>query len=234
MSCGAPEKAMESTRISLTLDKAPHTSPPSKKPSKPGVVSFTYPTGSVDPLRPSTKSTLIRRVTSKLNIIIPSKSSTQGLRSRPSTRTLPADMGHSTQGPRPPRAVVAVSPTLPNSFISKEHREAALRERGLLPPRKDLSEQEREADQRIGSAPSPANMTLDGLSEAERLKASWLSMNRTSKSNDSGRRPLALPYLQGTRTRPQSMLPLPPSSCSSRRRCFTSIERGADGSTSSG
>jgi hypothetical protein len=147
---------------------------------------------------------LIRRVTSKLHISIPSRSNTQ-LRSRPSTRTLPGDLGPPTQGPRP---TIAVSPTLPNSFISKEHREAALRERGLLPPRKDLSEQERERDARLGCVPSPVGITFHGSTEAEQLKASWLAVNRTSESSDSECGPPAPPSLQGTRP-PSSSVPPP-------------------------
>ena len=112
------------------------------------------------------------------------------------------EMGPLTQGPRSPRAKIAVTPTLPNSFISKEHREAALRERGLLPPspRKDFSEQEREADDSLGSVPSPVSMTFHGSTEAERLKASWLAANRTSESSDSKCGPPAPSYLQGTRS----------------------------------
>lgn len=134
---------------------------------------------------PPAKPTLLRRVTSKLHISIPLKSATDGLRSRPSTRTLPVGMNPSTQRPRPPRAQKPVSSTLPNSFISKEHREAALRERGLLPPRKDFSQQEQEADQRLGYMPSPTSMTFSGSTEAERFKATWLAMNRTSESSES-------------------------------------------------
>lgn len=121
-------------------------------------------------------------------------------------------MASTTQPLRPPRATIAVSPTLPNSFISKEHREAALRERGLLPPRKDLSEQEREADARLNHVPSPVGMTFDGLSEAEQFKTSWLTMNRTSESSDSDCGPSAPPHLQGTGTRPQSKLASSPPS----------------------
>ncbi|KAF8126940.1 hypothetical protein EV363DRAFT_498768 [Boletus edulis] len=104
-------------------------------------------------------------------------------------RTLSGDMAPPAQRPRDPRTTNAVSPPLPNSFVSKQHREAALRERGLLPPSKDLSEQEREADERVGSFPSPAISTIHGSTEAERLKASWLAINRTSESSDSERGP---------------------------------------------
>ncbi|KAI9574031.1 hypothetical protein HD554DRAFT_2310555 [Boletus coccyginus] len=192
---GAPDKVTESTHISLTLDKAPpRPERPSRKPFISGVVN-----DSVDALQPPTKPTLIRRVTSKLHISIPSKSGPQ-LRSRPSTRTLPIDSGPPTHGPRSPRATIPVSPTLPNSFVSKENREAALRERGLLPPRKDLSAQEREADERLRCVPSPVSITFDGSTEAERLKASWLAVNRTSESSDSECGPPAPPHLQPNRS----------------------------------
>jgi len=150
------------------------------------------------------KPTLIRRVTSKLNISIPLKSGPDASRSRPSTRDprLPTPAQH--------------TPTLPNSFVSKHHREAALRERGLLPPRKDLSEQERERDARIGSCPSPASLTFDGSSEAERLKASWLAVNRDSESSESDHLH-ASPYLQPTRAGPKSMPTLPTSEADNRR-----------------
>ena len=36
------------------------------------------------------------------------------------------EMGLLTQGPRSPRAKIAITPMLPNSFISKDHRGAAL------------------------------------------------------------------------------------------------------------
>lgn len=175
-----------------------------------------------DSVHPSAKSTLLRRVTSKLNISIPLKSASDGLRSRPSTRTLPLDM----RPPRPPplhRATAPASSSLPNSFISKEHREAALRERGLLPPRKDLSEQERDADKRLDSVPLPPAMTSGGSTEAEQLKASWLAMNRISESSDSDCGPPTPPYLG---TGPQSMpSSAPPPDANVLRR---SVEDNAD------
>ncbi|KAG9314960.1 hypothetical protein JVU11DRAFT_4069 [Chiua virens] len=171
----------ESTPIALSFDKPPHAERPSKRPSKP--VAADDP---VDTLQPPSKSTLIRRVTSKLHISIPSRSASYALRSRPSTRTLPEDIRSSTHEPRSPKPAIVASPTLPNSIVSKEKRDAALRERGLLPPRKDLSEQEREADERLGFIPTPTSATADGTTEAELLKASWLSTNRTSWCGDSG------------------------------------------------
>ncbi|KAG8213325.1 hypothetical protein J3R82DRAFT_11806 [Butyriboletus roseoflavus] len=177
----------ESTHITLALDK----SQLARKRLTSCVTSVTP----VDALQPSLKPTLIRRMTSKLHISIPSRSA---LRSRLSTRTLPADM----QGPR-----VAV----PNNAVSRERRDAALRERGLLPPHKDFSEQERDSDKRLGSVPSPTSTACDGLSEAERLKAGWLANNRASESSDSDVEPavVAPSYLEvlargplGARTTP--------------------------------
>jgi hypothetical protein len=52
------------------------------------------------------------------------------------------EMGPLTQGPRCPRAKIAVRPILPNNFISEEHQETALRERGLHPPCKYSSERD--------------------------------------------------------------------------------------------
>ena len=69
--------------------------------------------------------------------------------------------------------MIATTLTLPNSLISKEHREATLRKRGLDPPREDFSEQERETGERHGCVPSPVSMTFHGSTEAERFKAGW-------------------------------------------------------------
>ncbi|KAJ3760283.1 hypothetical protein EV360DRAFT_81313 [Lentinula raphanica] len=56
---------------------------------------------------------------------------------------------------------------------SKQLREAALRERGLLPP-KDMSTQEREQDSQLAPIVStPQAGYVDGLSEADRIKQAW-------------------------------------------------------------
>ncbi|KAN0092937.1 hypothetical protein V8E55_003721 [Tylopilus felleus] len=218
LSRSATEKltSSESTRIALTLDKPPLTERPPKKSSKSAVASsVTHPTtDAVDALHLSEKPTLIRRVTSKLHITIPSRSGTHALRSRPSTRTLPGDWGPSS-GPRAPKSTLPASPTLPNSFVSKRHREAALRERGLLPPRKDLSQQEREADERLGCVPLPDNVTSGGSTDAERLKANWLATNQTSESSDSECGPPVPPQLHSTRLSPSAA---PPSDADVFRR----------------
>lgn len=88
-----------------------------------------------------------------------------------------AEAKHSSRPPRSSRA----TPTLPNSFVSREKREAALRERGLRPPRKDLSEQEREADERLVPVPLPdLEKSENGPSAASKIKEEWLIMNRSS------------------------------------------------------
>ena len=51
-----------------------------------------------------------------------------------------------------------------------------LRERGLRP--KDLSELEREADQRLTPVPIP--VSGEGESAASKIREEWLSMNRSS------------------------------------------------------
>ncbi|KIJ67011.1 hypothetical protein HYDPIDRAFT_26420 [Hydnomerulius pinastri MD-312] len=193
VSRGAPEKVMGSKGPALTLDDdaahVEHIERQSKRPSKTGLVSLpNHDLPSSPPVKASPrtgKPTLIRRVTSRLHISIPtSKSHSHALQSPPThDRSSHDDMKLPTRLPRSPRVALPVSPTLPNSLVSKGNREAALRERGLLPPCKDLSEQEREADERLGSSPLPPD--ADGFSAASRLKEEWLAMNRTSQSSAS-------------------------------------------------
>jgi hypothetical protein len=103
------------------------------------------------------------------------------------------EMDPLTQGPRSPRAEIAVTPTLPNSFISEEHREAALRGRGLHLPAK------------ISTNRNVWLMNASAASEAEWFEASWLIMHRTSESSDSECGPPHLPDLQGTRSTSSSV-----------------------------
>ncbi|KAG1843801.1 hypothetical protein DFJ58DRAFT_803936 [Suillus subalutaceus] len=117
--------------------------------------------------QPNMKPSLIRRVTSS--------------RHPPCPTHTPANVKRSSRLPRSPRATLARSPTLPNSFVSRENREAALRERGLLPPKKDLSQQEREADERLASMPAP-DKDQNGFSAAAKIKEEWLSINRPSET----------------------------------------------------
>ncbi|OAX34056.1 hypothetical protein K503DRAFT_774959 [Rhizopogon vinicolor AM-OR11-026] len=135
-------------------------------------------------MRPS----LVRRVTSKLRITVPATtSSSQPMLSAARPSYSSAEANDSARPPRSPRAPLHHSPTLPNSFASREKREAALRERGLRPPRKDLSEQEREADERLGLAPVPVpERDEGGSSAASKIKEEWLFMNRSTESEASG------------------------------------------------
>lgn len=129
------------------------------------------------------KPSLLRRVTSKLHITVPATPSSSQSKSPARPTPAAADVKHSTRPPRLPRIALPRSPTLPNSFVSRENREAALRERGLLPPSKDLSQQEREADERLGLAPIPVpNKDESGFSAASKIKEEWLSTNRSSES----------------------------------------------------
>ncbi|KAG2075357.1 hypothetical protein BDR04DRAFT_1114930 [Suillus decipiens] len=125
---------------------------------------------------PDMKPSLIRRMTSKLRITVPASSQLES--SPPCPTHKPADVKHSSRPPRSPRATLHHSPTLPNSFASRENREAALRERGLRPPMKDLSEQEREADKRLAPMPAP-DKDQDGYSAAAKIKEEWMSINRS-------------------------------------------------------
>lgn len=82
---------------------------------------------------------------------------------------------------------LAPIPSGPNAF-SKENREAALRERGLLPPlrpNKDLSAQELEQDRAIPIVlpTDPHNPTqADTLSAADLIKKEWEEKNRSLES----------------------------------------------------
>lgn len=132
--------------------------------------------------QPDMKPSLIRRVTSKLHITVPPSSQLESSPPRP-THT-PANVKQSSRPPRSPRVTLPRSPTLPNSFASRENREAALRERGLLPPMKDLSQQEREADERLAPMPAPDKDQI-GFSAAAKIKEEWLSINRSSETRAS-------------------------------------------------
>ncbi|KAJ8588315.1 hypothetical protein M405DRAFT_260704 [Rhizopogon salebrosus TDB-379] len=123
------------------------------------------------------KPSLFGRVASKLHITVSATTSSSQPMSSAALPSHPrAEAKHSSWPPRPLRTTVHHSPNLPNSFVSRENREAALRERGLRPPPKDLSEQEREADERLGPAAPPEQ----GESAASKIKEEWLLMNRSS------------------------------------------------------
>ncbi|KAF5372760.1 hypothetical protein D9615_010100 [Tricholomella constricta] len=90
------------------------------------------------------------------------------------------------------------SPTQAASgFASKENREAALRERGLLPPLKsnaDLSRAEAERDRQLPVLPTPSSeeiLAVDGevrkVSAASRVKEEWEARNKMGMDDHSQR-----------------------------------------------
>ena len=86
--------------------------------------------------------------------------------------------------------VVPRQPSSPNVY-SKENREAALRERGLLPPlrrNKDLSDQEKEQDRAIPIVlpkddDQRSSTETDSPSAADLIKREWEAKNRLLESN---------------------------------------------------
>lgn len=126
--------------------------------------------------RPRTKSRLVRLLTSKFA-------------SRPSSKP-PSPKSPPAQ--RPANRVPVVT-----SAHSKRQRDAALRERGLLPPlepSKDLSQQERERDKRIPIVPlervDPATQTDDPevvISAADLVKQEWEAKNQDVESSQRER-----------------------------------------------
>jgi len=125
---------------------------------------------------PAVKLSLVRRVTSKLRITVP----TNAVSSQPIMSPARSRDGAEHSSRLPPHTSLHQSHTLPDDFLSRERREAALRERGLRPPRKDLSEQEREADQRLTPAPLPVS-EQDEISAASKIKEEWLLMNSSAE-----------------------------------------------------
>lgn len=79
-------------------------------------------------------------------------------------------------------ARVKNTPPLVNDFTSKEQREAALRERGLIAaPKKVLSELEQDLDQRYAkTTPIPQDQTTKGgqPSAAEKIMQEWKAKNK--------------------------------------------------------
>lgn len=79
-------------------------------------------------------------------------------------------------------------PPVVSSFGNREQREAALRERGLLPPlpQKDLSELEAEQDRKIPivmAAPrKDAPLNEEGMSAADIIKKEWEAKNKALKA----------------------------------------------------
>ncbi|KAG5647364.1 hypothetical protein DXG03_000432 [Asterophora parasitica] len=123
--------------------------------------------------RPSTRSKrVIRLISMKFRGRSPSK-----LPSSPSPH------------PRPPMQT--------SDLASKEKREAALRERGLLPPLKsnaDLSRAEQERDRHIPILPTPSSdeiLAIDGevrkVSAASKVKQEWEAKNKVALDDDDQR-----------------------------------------------
>lgn len=89
-----------------------------------------------------------------------------------------------------PRPEPAESSTLPNAFTNRDQREAALRERGLLPP-KDNSQQERERNARLVAAaafrrPPPAEAAPASIekSAAQMIREEWQQKNADAGANE--------------------------------------------------
>ena len=88
--------------------------------------------------------------------------------------------------PEPPQ-----SSTLPNAFTNRDQREAALRERGLLPP-KDTSQQDRERSARLVAAtasrpsppPPPAEASSVEKSAAQMIREEWQQKNADARPNE--------------------------------------------------
>ncbi|KAF5391501.1 hypothetical protein D9757_002471 [Collybiopsis confluens] len=71
------------------------------------------------------------------------------------------------------------------SASSRQFREAALRERGLM-PQKDMSALEREQDDRKSPAsPTPQTTLTDGMSEADRIKQQWEAKMQSQSTAES-------------------------------------------------
>ncbi|KAF9000652.1 hypothetical protein BDQ17DRAFT_1327605 [Cyathus striatus] len=160
----------------LTQDIANENHPdavhsPANPPSPPSakITGAEKQTDSSSPLqRPHSKSrTILRLITTKLTPRSASSSpSSPPLQQRPSNRL----------------------PTVTSAFASKDHREAALRERGLLPPlkpNKDLSKQEREQDLQLPAVALPDSNTdkpqSNQVSAANLIKKEWEAKNRNTE-----------------------------------------------------
>ncbi|TFK40202.1 hypothetical protein BDQ12DRAFT_721665 [Crucibulum laeve] len=97
----------------------------------------------------------------------------------------------SPSSPPPARANIR-PPQVSSAYGSKESREAALRERGLLPPlkpNKDLSQQEQEQDRQLPIVPPTSNESATAVESSESaaaltaanlIKKEWEAKNRTS------------------------------------------------------
>ncbi|KAF9466593.1 hypothetical protein BDZ94DRAFT_1233818 [Collybia nuda] len=157
---GIKDKDVNTADLEPTVGmKETGVTPPPSRPSKDGkdVENNVRPQTSSKPLQKS--RTIIRIISTKF-------------RSRSPPPTSPTS-------PRSPKRI----PVAPSDLISKENREAALRERGLLPPlkpNKDLSVLEQEQDEHIPVV-SPADEGRDAakhLTAANLVKQEWEAKNR--------------------------------------------------------
>lgn len=121
------------------------------------------------------KSGLFRRLTNKLK--------------PPAAATLSALPKSPTVGSFP-RAGPA--PSLSNDLVAKERRQAALRERGLLPP--DLSQLEKEQDQRYTTVVEQPLQSPDGESAARKIQQDWIAKNNVSAPEDADTGPAKAAY----------------------------------------
>lgn len=100
------------------------------------------------------------------------------------SRTILRVISTTFRSPSPPPS--ASPPPANISLQAKQNREAALRERGLLPPKpsKDLSRQEADRDHRIPIVPLDQNSSDDPAepSAADLVKKEWEARNSTAKS----------------------------------------------------
>ncbi|KIP08240.1 hypothetical protein PHLGIDRAFT_387847 [Phlebiopsis gigantea 11061_1 CR5-6] len=127
------------------------------------------------------KSGLFKRLATKLRTPHPP--------STPSTSASPAPAASVSKAKRKPTIHLpkAKAPTHANAFLSAEHREAALRARGLVPrryraPNGDtlpMSAQEAELDKRFSMLVEEpgSSESSDGESEARRIREAWLQRN---------------------------------------------------------
>ncbi|KAF8623724.1 hypothetical protein AX17_007420 [Amanita inopinata Kibby_2008] len=140
---------------------------------------------SKSPLRPRSKSrTILRFLGSKI---------------RPST-VKPSITSPTVTSPPANKTKFAVrAPTPANTFATKENREAALRERGLLPPlkpNKDLSRQELEHDQRlpivtpveVSATTAPNEAGIESITVANLIKKEWEAKNHSGEDEQQQER----------------------------------------------
>jgi hypothetical protein len=135
-----------------------------------------------------------KAVEEKIEKIEESKSQKPPVARKPSTQrnneritrstTLAKRLSTSFRRPSSPSASHVPLP----SASSRQFREAALRERGLIPS-KDMSTLEREQDERISPVfPSPESLG-NGLSEADRIKQEWEAKSKDTADHEKSSSP---------------------------------------------